>query len=82
NVHTMVWFDNMSTTMYYSEGDCSDNGKVETHHSSHRDAMTGEDVKVKMVTRFVDKDKHVFEYYMVNPDGSEFKSMEIVYTRM
>jgi len=81
-VHTMVWLDNMSTTLFYSEGTCSDNCSVETHHMTQMDPMTGSEVKVKTVTRFVDNDKHVFEYFMVNPDGSEFKSMEIVYTRM
>ncbi|MEJ2720645.1 MAG: DUF1579 family protein [bacterium] len=31
-VHTMVWFDNMSTSTAYSEGQCTDNCQVETHH--------------------------------------------------
>ncbi|UCG52788.1 MAG: DUF1579 domain-containing protein [Candidatus Latescibacterota bacterium] len=81
-VHTMVWIDNMSTATMYSEGECAENCTVETHHSVHKDAMTGMDQKVKTVSRIIDKDKHVFEYYMVDPSGGEFKSMEITYTRM
>jgi hypothetical protein len=81
-VHTMAWIDNMSTSILYSEGTCSDNCKVETHHFVQKDPMTGNDMKVKTVTRHLDNDKHVFEYFMVNPDGSEFKSMEITYTRI
>jgi hypothetical protein len=80
-VHTMVWVDNMSTSTMFCEGECSDNCKIETHHFVQKDPMTGNDTKVKVVTRFVDKNKHLFEYYMVSPDGSEFKSMEITYTR-
>jgi hypothetical protein len=81
-VHTTMWCDNMSTAMMFSEGQCSDDCKVETYHSVYMDPMTGKDMQIKLVTRYVDKDKHVFEYFMVNPDGSEFKSMEITYTRM
>ncbi len=81
-VHTMVWCDNMSTSTLYSEGQCADQCKVETHNTVQKDPMTGNDMKVKTVTRFVDNNKHVFEYFMVGPDGNEFKSMEITYTRM
>ena len=80
-VHTMVWCDNMSTSILYSEGECSDECQVETLYMDQKDPITGNDMKVKIITRIIDNDKHVFEYYMINPDGSEFKSMEIVYTR-
>jgi len=34
------------------------------------------------VGRTIDKNKHVLESFMIGDDGSEFKNMEIVYTRM
>jgi hypothetical protein len=80
--HTMVWIDNMGTGTIYSEGDCSDNCTVETQQYTFKDPMTGKDVKVKMVARTIDKNKHVLESFMIGDDGSEFKNMEIVYTRM
>ncbi len=80
--HTMVWFDNMSTGIVYSEGECSENCTVETHTYVQKDAMTGKDQKVKMVSRTIDKNTHVLESYMIGEDGKEFKQMEITYTRM
>jgi hypothetical protein len=79
--HTLVWYDNMSTGIVYSQGECSDQCKVETHVYTQKDAMTGKDQKVKMVSRLVNKDKWVLESYMIGEDGKENKTMEIVYTR-
>jgi len=80
--HTMVWFDNMSTGTVYSEGECSENCTVETYVYTQKDAMTGKDLKIKMVSRIVDKDHHVLDSYMIGEDGKEFKQMEIKYSRM
>lgn len=80
--HTLVWIDNMGTGTIYSEGDCSDSCRVETHQYVQKDPMTGKDMKVKMVSRLIDKNKWVLESYMVGEDGKEFKNMEITYTRM
>jgi hypothetical protein len=82
NKHVTMWVDNMGTSILYSEGECSNHCSVETHRTTVKDPMTGTDKKVKMVSRVIDKDKHVFEWYMINDDGSEFKSMEITYTRI
>lgn len=79
--HTVMWIDNMNTQMMYSAGDCSDHCRTETHVTTLKDPMTGRDVKVKMVTRRVDENKHIFEYYMAGDGGEMFKTMEITYTR-
>lgn len=78
--HTAMWVDNMSTQILYSEGECKDNCTYEEQRTSMREPG-GAEVPMRMVTRIIDKNKHVFEYYVIGPDGSEFKSMEIVYTR-
>lgn len=80
--HTLVWIDNMGTGTIYSEGDCSDNCAVETQVYTYKDPMTMKDTKVKMVSRKIDANKHVLESFTVGDDGTEFKNMEITYTRM
>lgn len=78
--HTGVWYDSLSTQIAYSEGDCNKDHTVETAYLKTHDPM-GNEVNAKLVTRVVSDDEHVFEYYMLLPDGGEFKSMEIVYKR-
>ena len=80
--HTVVWIDNMGTGTIYSEGDCSEDCTVGTYRYVYKDAMTGKDQKVKMVSRLVDKNKMILESYMIGEDGKEFRNMEITYTRM
>jgi hypothetical protein len=36
---------------------------------------------MKIVTKLVDKDKHVNEFFDKQPDGQYLKAMEIAYTR-
>ena len=76
-----VWVDNMSTTIVTSEGDLDAAGKVLTFNGDYACAMTGEKHKqTKMISRIVNKDKHVFE--MHDPSlGANSKVMEITYTR-
>ena len=78
--HTGVWYDSLSTQIAYTEGECSKDHTVETAYMKTHDPM-GNEMSAKLVTRVVSDDEHVFEYYMLLPDGGEFKSMEIVYTR-
>ena len=78
--HTVMWVDNMSTQMMFSQGECKDHCSYEEHKTTMKNPM-GDDMPIRMVTKVVDTDKHIFEYYMTGPDGTEFKSMEIVYTR-
>lgn len=33
------------------------------------------------MTRFIDKDKHVLELYLTEPDGQELMALQITYTR-
>lgn len=78
--HTTVWLDNMSTQVLYSKGDCADHCKKLTHRATMQSPFGGE-MQMKFISNAVSDDKLVFEYYMINEDGSEFKSMEIVYER-
>lgn len=48
---------------------------------SYVDPLSGESREVRTVTRVLDEDREIFEWWEVRPDGSERKTMEIVYQR-
>ena len=77
--HVVVWLDNMGTGILYAEGECEDHCKMITQYAEIPDPM-GHTGKYKMVSRVVNDNEHVFEWYMVS-DGKEIKQMEIVYSR-
>jgi hypothetical protein len=55
---------------------------VFTFEGTYDDYMTGQkDKKSKSIIRFVDKDTHVLEMFDTTPDGQEYRSMELTYTR-
>ncbi len=74
------WIDNMSTCFYLTTGTLDASGKVLTETGMWPDPMTGGASKVKIVTTHMDG-KFRFEMFMTGPDGKEFKSMEIMYSR-
>ncbi|MFH1420200.1 MAG: DUF1579 domain-containing protein [Planctomycetota bacterium] len=80
--YVSIWFDDQSTGIYMSLGTSDETGKVCTYYGKMDDPMTGQkDKVVKSIAREISKDKAVFEMYDKKPDGEEFKSMEITYTR-
>lgn len=74
-----TWIDTMETGIMVSRGE-RDGDKLMLH-GDYVDPMSKQTMGVRMVTRIVDKDHHVFEYYMTMPGAPEFKSMEIEYVR-
>lgn len=81
NKYVTVWADNFMSNFMVSEGTCDPSGKVITFHGESTDPWTGETTTDKSVMRILNNDKHVFEMYMTSPDGDEFKSLEVTYTR-
>ena len=80
--YVSIWMDNMSTGIFMMEGTADESGKVYTYHGKMDDPMTGQKDKViKSVAREIDANNVVFEMYDTLPDGTEFKNMEITYTR-
>ena len=79
--YNSVWMDDMSTTMFTSEGVADPDGKVLTFEGDYACAMTGEKHKVfRQIYRILGPDKHVFE--MHDPTkGDNSKTLEITYTR-
>jgi len=81
NMYVGTWVDSMSTQMFVSRGSADQTGKVITYYGEMDEpALDVHGRMVKMVTRLVDKDKHVMEMYDLHA-GDNFKVMEIVYTR-
>lgn len=79
--HTTMWIDNMTTATSISYGTCDSSRKVMTLVGDGIDHMTRQPRKEKSILRIINNDKLVVEMYVPGPDGKEFKSMEITYTR-
>jgi len=79
--YVSVWADNFMSGFMLAEGACDDSGKVITFQGEYSDPMTGKIQKDKSVFRIINNDKHVFEMYGTTPDGKEFRSLEVTYTR-
>ncbi len=79
--HTDVWMDTMGTLMMPSEGICSEGGKVLKMTGRYENPMTGQEETMKMVTRVISKNEFVWEMFDEGPDGKEFKTLEVKYTR-
>jgi uncharacterized protein DUF1579 len=75
-----TWNDNMGTGVMLSKGQCDDKGAC-TYTGEYFDPMTGKMKKSRMTARDDGPDKEMHEFFDTGPDGKEFKSMELVYTR-
>lgn len=81
NRYVTFWIDNMSTSFYEMEGDYKAGAKTAEDTGVWPDPMTGGTVAVRNVTTLIDDDTHRVTMFMTGPDGREFKSMEILYSR-
>lgn len=77
-----TWIDNFSTGIVVSEGKLVGDEDGHTLRSEFMNPMNGESEAIRMVTRYIDEDNHIFEYYVTNPAGQEFRQMVIEYTRL
>lgn len=76
------WIDNMTTAISTMEGTLDKDGTTMTMWGKTDDPMTRQkDKKVKYVSRVIDKDKMVFDYYDVTSYGDKKPVMQITYTR-
>ena len=75
-----TWIDNFGTGIINTTGTVGESMDSHEMSGSFTNPMTSTDEKLRMVTRIVDADRHVFEYY-VTVGGQEVKQMEIEYVR-
>lgn len=76
-----IWTDSMATSIWVGLGAGGADGKSVSLIGSFDDVLTGKKKTVRAVTRIVDQNQHIFEWYEPGPDGKEVKTMEVTYTR-
>ncbi len=79
--YVSTWIDTMSTGVMTGEGAYDAAKKTWTYTTSIPDVMAGEYTKGRSIERFVDNDHWVMQSFTPDPNGDEFLSMEIHYTR-
>ena len=75
------WIDNASTMMQLEKGAVDQSGKVWTMGSRFVHPHFGREVAKRSVIRLIDNDHNDLTSYMTGPDGSEFRTMEILFER-
>ena len=78
--YVSVWFDSMSTGIYFFEGTASADGKTITQESSYDDPVKGPTVW-RSVTRIADDNTLLYEMYLTPKGGKEEKVMEMTVSR-
>lgn len=76
-----IWIDTTSTSFYISTGTVDESGKTLTEWAETENFLTGKKEKSKTVTVMISDDQFKMEMFMIMPDGSEFKNMEVLYFR-
>lgn len=77
-----TWIDNMGTGMMMLEGPWDAKTNSCTLTGKQYDPVSGKDMMVREVFTVMDDKKHKMEMYMTPSGGKEYKSMEIIFTRM
>jgi len=76
-----TWIDTAGTGIMHSEGTFDSASKTFTYMGECPDCMAGKYVKSRTIDKLVDADHWTMQMYSPGPDGKEFMSMEIAYTR-
>jgi hypothetical protein len=79
--YTSAWVDTMSTAIMTNLGTYDETKHVVNFTGYYSDPWTGRKKKNRGLTRFVSNDQHVLELHVSEPDGTEYKMIEITYTR-
>ncbi|RPD40853.1 DUF1579 domain-containing protein [Chitinophaga barathri] len=79
-VFITTWIDNMGTGVMYLEGKLDDATRTITFTGTATDAIAGKAMPVRQVVKWVDDNNQVMEMYSM-ANGTEFKSMELKFTR-
>jgi hypothetical protein len=80
-VYVSTWIDNMGTGIMIMEGTWDEATKTMNLKGTTTDCNTGKNTDVRETFKIVDNNKQVMEMFGVGPDGKEFKTMQINYTR-
>ena len=80
-LYISTWIDNMGTGVMLSQGPWDPATKSITLTGRMIDPATRKEVDFKQIFKPIDNNYQVMEMYAPGPDGQEFKTMEIKYTR-
>jgi Protein of unknown function (DUF1579) len=81
--YVATWIDNMGTGMMpVMEGTADPSGRVITFTGTVDDPVQMKPLHVRETWTIKSRDEHDFEMWVKEGDGAEFKSLEIVYTRL
>jgi hypothetical protein len=75
-----IQLSTMGTGYYLSTGLLDKSGKIRTDTAVVEDPTAGK-IDVKSVTTLVDRDKYLYDFYVLDDKGKETKVMDVVYTR-
>lgn len=76
-----IWFDNLGTSITYSLGTFDKENNLLNYEGNMTDPMTKDQVWFRQTVKEVDENRYDFEMFMKLPGGSEFKNMELTFTR-
>ena len=76
-----TWIDNMGTGIMYLTGTWDESSKSITYTGKMSDPISGGWVDVKEVVTYKEDGSTSMEMYGQGPDGKEFKTMELVFTK-
>lgn len=77
-----TWADSMTTQIMWSVGRFDPQARSWTFIGTYVDPVTKESKETRAVTRIENAKKHFFEMYDRGPNGQEWKTLEIAYTRV
>jgi hypothetical protein len=77
-----IWADNMATSIMWSTGTMDTTNSVINQSGTFGDPMANDKAKwFRTELKIVSKNEHTYAMFNKGADGSEFKTMEIVYKR-
>ncbi|GJQ30775.1 MAG: hypothetical protein HBSAPP03_26590 [Phycisphaerae bacterium] len=79
--YEMAWIDSTSTNILFSYGTRDENGAV-NFTGSFADPISGQKKTTKSRFTWPEKGQMVFEMWSTASDGTEFKSLEVKYTKV
>lgn len=79
--YVSVWIDNMGTGFMTGTAQYDPATKSTAEKGTYTDPVAGRSQPYRAVWKNIDENHSTYEMYMMGPDGKEFKSMEISYTR-
>ena len=80
--YVQTWMDNMSTGLYFAEGTYDAATKTFTFTGESPDATMTKYVKSRSTDKMIDADHGIAQSFVPGPDGKEFMSMELSYSRV